>query len=357
MSHKVSVIIPYGLKHNQDEIDHWHRLIPKVAKRRRLFTKEFPDLYINHISASESVIDLTLSSLEEQTFDDFEVIIVCKYPEEVSEFAKKWNLDIKVVKDKKTIWHDIHGPALNNARNTGIIYADGELLYIIDPYQIFNENVIEDAWESFKEGYYITSPHIVRVHYGIDDEIKNNWEHFHGGRKKFYYIGDWCAKGDNMKRGDISMASTWGYGFTVSLEEAIMLNGFDEVYDGNYGCDDGEFGYRLALVSKYKRKHGSNILYELSYEKPLKTSWSKLPRDNRILLEHHTWSTPGRHVANKDKPSEKLLENYEDIYKRKWKHDINDKDNWYKFMLVPTFDIKKLRENRNEPYYERTRTL
>lgn len=338
MKPKISVIIPCGLKHNETELEYWKKLLKEVRRKRHLFTTEFPHLYEDAILNADSVIDFTLKSLEWQSFKEFEIIFVSKYPDEMLPFIEKYKLPIKVVQDKPTLWHKLDRFALQNARNTGIIHAKGELLFFIDPYQIFNRDILQEAWDAWEfRREYLTFQHITKIYYGATDELIQNWRHFHKGWRKVLTRGKWVAMLNMPGMDKMPNNQTWGYGFTVSLADTLKINGFDEIYDGNYGSDDGEFGHRLQIASSRNRFCSKNIMYELAYEYPMQISWDKLPRDNSILFFNYT-TKQKNFIANKFKPDKSFLDRYPKIYRKKWNKELTDK-NWDKFMEVPTFNI------------------
>ena len=351
MQYKISIIIPYGIKYNENELKHWKKLIKEVRRHKHLFTTEFPKLYLEHIQDAETILDFTLSSLSKQTFKDFEILVVSKYPNELLTSIKKWkNLNIKLIKDKYTVWRSLDRFALQNARNTGIIHSNGELILFLDPYQIFNKFILQEAWDAwdFRKAY-LTFQHITRIYYGIDDEIIQNWIDFHGKWRKILRRGKWGAMINMPGQQVIPQSYTWGYGFTVHIDDILKLNGFDEIYDGNYGSDDGEFGWRLSRLKHSKsntREVSKNILYELSYNRPLKKSWKELDRDNSIILRYYTHQKKHDLRANIHKPSKEFIENYPKIYFNKWNKRLEDK-NWNLFMKTKSFNLMEERKKLN----------
>lgn len=333
---KLSVIIPYGYKEEQPHIDELNQLI-EYSKHNKIVNQEFQSI-LNRQSP-EHILDITLDCLEHQTFKDFEVIISTKYPTNLD--IKKFDLDIKVVRDKETYFKDRF--ALNNARNTGIIHSKGELLFFLDTMNVFNNYLLEEIINNFYNlNTYTTCNAIRRIKHNPNKIQLRLW------RSKYRANGVGFSYKNNIfhtlylfKDKIVPHRFTWGYGFSVSYNDTIYLNGFDEIYDGAKGLDDVEFGVRLERLSKRQRVISDNLLYEiLTGESHGETFTENEPRDNRILLWYWTMKKEWLIKANKTKPDKEFLDMYPDRY-----YHLNKKhppDGWDDFMNVETFDINDL---------------
>jgi hypothetical protein len=315
---KISVILPTYRKNCQAELDNLHNYEKFIDTNP--FGEEFKQLYNNYVIECEHILEPTLDSLEYQTFRDFEVILCHKYPED-SKSVYEIGENVKIVKEKDSIWHSLGDYAtVNNIRNTGIIEATGELLFFLDDMTIFNENLLQTVWDNYQQGFYTTCKSIKRIKV-IDDKII--------GKEKM-----------NGNEGDeIPNTATWTYGMSVSMKECLKINGFDEIWDGSFGGTDLDFGRRLNQISRYKRKLGPTI-YEFTHYNEQK----KRPkiRDDEKLREI-CWQLPiPRHIkANSWKPTKVEMIVYE-----KWhKENIGELDkNWNRFNEISLYNIKDLKK-------------
>ena len=186
-------------------------------------------------------------------------------------------LKLRIIKEKPSIWHDLGDfPTVNNNRNTGIMASKGELLVFLDDMTIFGEDLLSTIWDEYKNnGNYVTARAIRRIRYepNLEVGVKSAnrdvlYERNLYGSKNL--IG--CEKGTRL-----SQASTWTYCCSVSRDECLDINGFDELYDGNMGGTDQDFGRRLSRISEYDRVMRGNI-YEFAHK-----SHKSVLRDDEML--------------------------------------------------------------------------
>jgi glycosyltransferase involved in cell wall biosynthesis len=104
-------------------------------------------------------LDITFNSLVKQTFDkeDYELIIIDDYitnrKNEYISYTKQFDVpNIVYLRSKKNYWRS-NGP-IANARNTGLVYAKGELIVFLDDYTAFPPKFLEEHWRVYKEGKY-----------------------------------------------------------------------------------------------------------------------------------------------------------------------------------------------------------
>ena len=144
---------------------------------------------------------------------------------------------------KPTVWQ---GPArltkqdywaLNNARNTGIIHASGDHLVLFDDCMVVDCNFV--ARHAAAEARKIALCGSFKS-YTTATVVKGNIE-----QGDLHPIGT-DSRGTTMQRGYGSWA--WGLNFSVPLVYAVMANGYDEMYDGQAGSDDCDFGVRLERL-------------------------------------------------------------------------------------------------------------
>ena len=126
----------------------------------------------------------------------------------------------------------------------------------------------------------------------------------------------------------------WTCSATVSMEEMLEINGYDELYDGALAGIDMDAGNRLAMVSKYKRVASQNYIYEIDDPAPKPQIRDDIMMRNIFRVKHIR--------ANSWKPSRTQLRRYEGWHK----HHLGELDkNWNKFMDVPLYDMRELKND------------
>ena len=105
------------------------------------------------IRTSEALFGFQLPSLAAQTMpkDEWELILVDDFPEsreeKVKEFAEKHNMNIKWMRSKPSHWRT--NEPIGCARNTGLIYAEGELCVFIDDFSWVKPKYLETMWRFY----------------------------------------------------------------------------------------------------------------------------------------------------------------------------------------------------------------
>lgn len=328
---KISVILPTYRKNSKEELDNLHNYFNYLPYKNTL-GEEFKTLYYLHTKYEEleqcfHILEPTIDCLISQIFnkDDYEILICHKYPDDINDLLRYYKDErfpkIKVINEKSSIWHELGDyPTVNNNRNSGILEAQGELLFFLDDMCIFNENLLQKIWDNYKDGYYTTCKVFKRIQIK-DDKIV--------GTEKFKGLYEGIQ---------IPNAATWTYGMSVSMKECLKINAFDEIYDGSFGGTDMDFGRRLFLVSNYKRKLGQTI-YEFShYHQQIK---NKRIRNDEIFRKICGQAPIPLHIrANSWKPTIAQINKY----KRWHLKNIDELDvNWNKFMDVPLYDLEEMR--------------
>lgn len=155
---------------------------------------------------------------------------------EVQALAAKYGIRMSWYgKSKPSRWTGKR-PALCNARNTALAVMN-------TPYVAFHDdNGISDPnW---------VRRHLMWSNYGMS--CGGTWFTFqHGTVQNGRMVGDpgpygWEAR-KRLGNGVMAAPSDWLHGGNMGflLEAALAVNGFDEDYDGEQGCDDCDFGIRL----------------------------------------------------------------------------------------------------------------
>jgi len=332
---KISVLYTTN-KLNQNHIQYLKNA--NDGKMYQSFNEEFNKL-CNKFLPVEHFINTTLSSLQNQSFKDFEVIISHRYPEDALDVVKKYDIPIKLVREKHSIWHDLgnYNTVANN-KNTAIIQSTGELLFHIDDFTLFNENVLQEAWDLYQDNKYLTS----RTWRCIEYQPLKYLEHkiYNKGQLKIVEeLNGWYGEKKplshtNTSHPDIPMNMFWTCGATVSRDEMFEINGYDEVWDGSLSGLDMDAGDRLAMISKYKRVASDNYIYEVN-DFAKKT----MIRDDVMFRQMCRQTYPNVHhiQANSWKPSKARASKY-----ARWHTERGQEldPNWDSLYKVPYFDLK-----------------
>lgn len=195
----------------------------------------------------EKLLDLQLPSYVKQTFpkEDFEIIIIDDYvcseekdsegkdrnenrKDAILDFGKKNGLNIKWMRSKKPYY--ISYAPIANARNTGLIYAQGELIVFNDDFSSVRPNYLERVWNVYEKGprYISHIGPIITVEYDNQGLISIPG-HLRYGMKENLYKTIYKEHRSNS----IPCPSGWFYTSNASapLDSIIKINGFWEMAD------------------------------------------------------------------------------------------------------------------------------
>jgi hypothetical protein len=303
---------------------------------------EFKNLCKTILPSVNHFAQTTLECLQRQTFKDFDIIISHRYPNDLPDanVLQKYTFPIKIIREKPSIWHNlgVYNTVANN-KNTAIIHSTGELLFHIDDFTLFNENILQEAWDLYKDGKYLTSKTMRCIEYNPEKykEVKK----FNKGHLKMvneengWYSEDKPLTLSTNKHQEIGMNVFWTCGATVSRDEILQINGYDEVWDGSLAGLDMDAGDRLAMISKYKRVASENYIYEIN-DFAKKT----MIRDDVIFRQvcKQVYPNVSNIRANSWKPNKNQSGRY------KYWHEKNNgylDPNWDKFYEVPYYDIRE----------------
>lgn len=210
------------------------------------------------------MFEWALESLKNQIFKDFEYIIVDGLYDErkdaVNELIQSFDLDFAVhhIKDKPTRWKNKR-PALCNARNTGLIFAKGKHIVFHDDNCKMPPNWLEKHFEWLEQNYLVAGGFTPYENSSIAYDRQDT--RLETVNKTEITGGDWL----------------YGTNFSFPLCVAEDINGFDELYDGEIGQDDVDFGIRAerkgykiifdptCCVVHYYDNHGLLMNYQTKH--------------------------------------------------------------------------------------------
>jgi hypothetical protein len=235
----------------------------------------------------------TLKTLEGQTFKDFEWIIVDVFYEERKDYFKPFcanhGLKIKHIPAAPNIWTQYGLVQTCHQFNKGIIHADGELLFFDADSGMLHPNLMENLWQHYKDGYFVSLGFGCDVTYapeiqerqqtaeGVYESHKGEWQQASVSEASATIVPtDWIkdlgygyqgkvimdhryrklfAKGSSAILDKLSsiesskIPSQWYYGIsTASMEAMLKVNGFNLAFDGDSALNDVDLGNRLVMA-------------------------------------------------------------------------------------------------------------
>lgn len=194
------------------------------------------------VHRSESIYDLLRLSIANQTYDGpIEVIVADTEIDRMpGEFSAFWGSVERVVLTRQVLHDRI---AISGARNTAAAYARGELLVFVDDCIEILPSFLEAATELYARGKIPTRvlfttdtplptgkiPTCALLRMGAFAAVDPVWQN-HGSPTD---LTEWDLSGQA------------GGVFVIPRDVFLYLNGFDENFDGTWGCEDQEFCARL----------------------------------------------------------------------------------------------------------------
>jgi len=198
-----------------------------------------------------SAVQMYVDCLNNQTFKDFEFILIdANYKYNKDAFKNiKTNFIFKHVPIHfdHLYWRNQNLVFISSAKNTGILYADGELLVTVDDAEIFPDFLLEKYWKYYSEkNIFMCAAH---------KRLKNIANE--SGRILFPINGETYINDSRLDgRVYLPMPTSWTYaGTSYSLKMALELNGFNEKMDGCKSLEDCEFGIRIG-------NNGGTFMYD-----------------------------------------------------------------------------------------------
>lgn len=214
----------------------------------------------------------TIKSLSDQTFKDFEFILVdaLHSRREPYDFSKlSFPVKHVPVHPNHRFWLDRGRWNVCGQLNTGILHAEGELLVRIDDCSEFGEDFLQRFWDGYQKGFFPMAMHIRYLDGKPAKVDKEYMEKGYEAQRPFLYqrlepdrneilrriygeeglVRDTRYPIVKAKGGHMIAPPEWFYGYSsLSLEAALKVNGFNELFDGDKGQEDQEMGMRLSMA-------------------------------------------------------------------------------------------------------------
>lgn len=307
-----------------------------------------------------------LKNLSRQTLKQFELIYIDTFYEDNKDRFQSYLPGLPFIVKHVPIhhnhkyWFDKGYTYISAAKNTGIIYADGELVITCDDGEFFPDDFLERYWNHYLAGRFMLGMHNrMRT---IETE---------NGLPIFPISGDFYVNDHrlNQMQGDIYIHhnGSWAFaGTSFRLLDALELNGFNERMDGCKSLEDCDFGNRLQMHGRQFVQDAKGVFYILDHQcystvpttiadgqlNPVpETAIKRKKIENLISIENYGMlicsQELGEKVANKYPITKKHIEiiRRETLHYRKF--DIlapEHQEKWNIWLNVPTFDLVQERE-------------
>lgn len=238
---------------------------------------DYPTVGLPHVHLWEP----TLKTLRNQTFTDFEWIIVDVFYEERKDYWKgqtNHGIKIKHIPAAPNIWAK-HGLVQTcHQFNKGITYADGELLFFDADSGMLHPELMENLWRHHGNNFFVSlgfgsdvtyAPELQERKLGKDGNYeypKGQWQGTSQTSREIVPT-EWIKALGYGYQGDIIMdhryrklfektdwvcdliPPDWFYGIsTVSMEAMLKVNGFNLAFDGDSALNDVDLGNRLVMA-------------------------------------------------------------------------------------------------------------
>lgn len=201
----------------------------------------------------------TLRTLAKQDFKDFEVIIVDYFFNERKEYFKNHNHGIKIkhVPAKPSPWSEKLMCQSCNQFNTGIIHADGELLFFGADSGMYPPRLMGNLWKHYLDGKFVSLGFGEDYTFSKDKKVEHqpgfNWVHELGYEGKVEMDLRYRTLFGNNDLQEAEIEPGWFYGIsTASLKATLEINGFGEFFDPDLTEADIDFGERLKMAGYNK---------------------------------------------------------------------------------------------------------
>lgn len=309
------------------------------------------------------------NNLRWQTFtaEEFELCFVDAFHEENKEKFSCVRTPFQVkhvpIHESHKYWYSKGYCFISAAKNSGILYADGQLCISCDDAEFFPAHLFQAYWDHYKAGRLMHALH-VRMKSVRMTEAAPGFEgetYINDSRQKHVVTGQQYIH----KHGSLLFAGT-----SFGLEDALRVNGYNERMDGCKSLEDSEFGIRLGMIGKTFVLDPTGVAYIVdhpSYADDIHAGWDKasqtqdgqeaklaaIPRrkiENLIAVENYSMCCIAPElmdfVANRNPLTDRHMRIIQRETLKYRKFDPlapENKDKLDVWLGTPTFDLRKER--------------
>lgn len=325
----------------------------------KIIEPEYLYAYNNWLKPSRDMFEMMFLSLSEQTYKDFEIILVHRNPDKINKQVLldwKEKLNLKVVKSKHTKWYDM-GPQYSDVAsnlNTGIIWADGDLVLSLNDECMIGKTYLSEVAKLYKFNRLGIGK---RTYYWVVNDLKQPYDEYIKDKTKLDSIwGEdifderFCRRElfPNTNRSYTERCAMWGHAMTFPLNIALDINGFDETYDGWVDVDEMDFTNRFfSYTNRYTPTMMKNTVYSLSIPHWLGNNIIQKKRNGKAFM-NILYSENFNTRANDTRPKKESIEKYIKWHKENDILSLLDEGGIYGSMKIDTFNLRNLRKFRNQ---------
>ena len=211
----------------------------------------------------KDIFTVLIDALKDQTFQDFELIIVDRLFEERKDTFSKLKLPFpfKYMPPKPSPWWKAYPIAttISSDRNSGIMLAGGELIFCLDDCVIPSHSyLLGQVWECWEKEV-LLRPLTFNYDYR-QSTVKITPDALIG----------WLETQEKREFHEVSGKAMGNYLLPATVWESI--NGFDERYDGAYGSEDSDVWERVDRlgVKRYVLSENQHHLALIWHDHPLR---------------------------------------------------------------------------------------
>ncbi|MBU0598833.1 glycosyltransferase [Patescibacteria group bacterium] len=201
---------------------------------------------ISFCTIREGWLGNTFRALGQQTMPKelFEFVMVDDWGDrwdQVKRLAEENDVNVKYMKSKP--WHWKSNRQLGNARNTGFIHCDGELVVFLDDYSWVEPTFLATHWDLYK--------HRRRAVIGVVQAVEPEYGEVSSKADLKTVENDrderWKSIHPKHEKDDCNAGWFWTFNASAPMKSIIRVNGYDERFDCA-GEDDVDLGLRLARI-------------------------------------------------------------------------------------------------------------
>lgn len=238
---------------------------------------QYPVSLIISVYNKIEFLQFVFSALETQTFTDFEVVIADdgsgpKFVSAVNQLIKSTKIPVK------HIWHEDIGWRKNIILNKAVVAAEGEYLIFIDGDCIPHPYFIQEHFEGRRQkqvicGRRVTLTQKISNSLSVDQIKKKSFhcslflplilESLIGKETHFKQMIRTRNKTIKLLFGKDKIKGFWGCNFSLSKQDILSVNGFDERYIYPSMGEDTDLDFRLRNngIFPYSKKFSVTIYH------------------------------------------------------------------------------------------------
>jgi hypothetical protein len=272
----------------------------------------------------------TLQTLKNQTFKDFEYIIIDVFYDKRPNYFKEHNygLKIKHIPAAPNIWYKYGVVQTCEQFNKGIVAADGELLFFDADSAMLHPKLMQNLWNHYQDGYFVSlgfgadltySKELYEIQldqYGIYKNSPGKWQGVDIKQTRKEEMDWYSALGykgnvimdhryrqlfENTSKDMQIILPQWYYGIsTASLEAVLDINGFETMFDGDAAANDIDFGNRLYMagykkIAMFRDSYIIEAYAKIAWHKEMRAIRPEIKCNYGLLLYN---KFKGKYVAN-----------------------------------------------------------